>query len=99
MQGDELIKEHKSFPSGHVTFFLFFGCVFAFYFNSWIFLLIMIGLDVIMAISRVILGVHFPIDVIFGFFFGALFALLYLGITYPFWIEFYYWLGDVLSPF
>lgn len=99
IQGDELIKEHKSFPSGHVTFFLFFGCIFAFYFESWILLLIILGLDINMAVSRVILGVHFPIDVIFGFIFGALFALIYLGITYPYWIQFYYWLGDILSPF
>ncbi|TFF85267.1 MAG: phosphatase PAP2 family protein [Promethearchaeota archaeon] len=99
IQEDDLIKEHKSFPSGHVTFFLFFGCIFAFAFDSWIFLLVMMGLDVIMAVSRVILGVHFPIDVIFGFIFGALFALLYLGITYQFWIDFYYFLGRILSPF
>jgi len=90
-------SEAKSFPSGHVTFFLLFGFVFAFYFNSWIIFLIFLGLDVVMAFSRLILGVHFPSDVIFGFVFGFLYALLYLGLTYPFWIDLYYFLGPIVS--
>jgi membrane-associated phospholipid phosphatase len=51
-----------------------------------------------MAISRLILGVHYPIDVIFGFVFGFLYALLYLGFTYEYWVIFYYWLGETFSP-
>ena len=98
-QGDELIKEKKSFPSGHVTFFLFFGFIFAFYFNNWIILLIFILFDIIIAITRVILGVHFPIDVIFGFMFGVFFAFLFLSLTCTYWLDFYYWLGTTLSPF
>lgn len=96
-QHDDLIAESKSFPSGHVTFFLYFGCVFAFYFIQyfWLILIITIALDVIMAITRLILGVHYPSDVIFGFVFGFLFALLYLGLTYHYWVAFYYWLGDL----
>ena len=97
-QHDSLIAESKSFPSGHVTFFLFFGCIFAFYFNSWPLLIVFLMLDVIMAVTRLILGVHFPTDVISGFLFGALFALLYLGLTYTYWLWFYYWLGEWLSP-
>ncbi|MEJ2294926.1 MAG: hypothetical protein P8Y23_09155, partial [Candidatus Lokiarchaeota archaeon] len=31
-------SEHKSFPSGHVTFLLFFGIIFAWYFQSWLIL-------------------------------------------------------------
>ncbi len=93
-------SEKKSFPSGHVTFLLFFGFIFAYYFSDffWIIITIFIVLDIIMALSRLILGVHFPIDVIFGFIFGILYALLYLGVTYIFWVNFYYWLGETLSP-
>jgi len=90
-------SEEKSFPSGHVTFFLLFGIVFAFYFNSWIIFLIFLGLDVVMAFSRLILGSHFPSDVIFGFVFASLYALLYLGLTYPFWVELHYFLGPIIS--
>ncbi|MFX1478212.1 MAG: phosphatase PAP2 family protein [Promethearchaeota archaeon] len=92
-------SEQQSFPSGHVAFFLFFGIIFAFHFHSWIIFIIFIGLDAIIAVSRVILGVHFPIDVIFGFIFGILYALLFLGITYIYWIKFYYWIGPIFSNF
>ncbi|MHA1914074.1 MAG: phosphatase PAP2 family protein [Promethearchaeota archaeon] len=90
-------SEKQSFPSGHVAFFLLFGSIFAFYFNNWIILLIFIALDVVIAISRLILGVHFPMDVIFGFIFGIIYSLLYLGITYSYWVEFYYFVGPIFS--
>jgi undecaprenyl-diphosphatase len=90
-------SEGKSFPSGHVTFILLFGMVFAFYFNNWVIFVIVIGLGVIMAFSRLILGVHFPSDVIFGFFFAFLYAFLYLGWTWPYWAEFHYWIGPIIS--
>jgi membrane-associated phospholipid phosphatase len=90
-------SEGKSFPSGHVAFFLLFGCVFAVYFSSWILFLIFLGLDVVMGVSRMILGVHFPTDIIFGFIFAFLYAILYLGWTYIYWVEFYYWIGPVVS--
>ena len=93
---DHHIVEDKSFPSGHVTFFLYFGFIFAFYFNSWIILIVVFILDIFMAITRLILGVHFPTDVLFGFVFAILFALLYLGLTWVYWDAFYRWLGDVL---
>ncbi|KKK42784.1 hypothetical protein LCGC14_0496710 [marine sediment metagenome] len=92
-------SEKQSFPSGHVAFFLFFGAIFSFYFQSWIILIIFIALDVVIAVSRLILGVHFPIDVIFGFIFGIIYALLFLGITYIYWIKFYYWIGPIFSNF
>jgi membrane-associated phospholipid phosphatase len=90
-------SEQKSFPSGHVTFLLFFGIIFAWYFNSWLILSIFIALDIIMAGSRIILGVHYPTDVLFGFIFAILYALLFLGITYPYWVAFYYWIGPIVS--
>jgi undecaprenyl-diphosphatase len=90
-------SDKQSFPSGHVAFFLLFGVIFAFYFQSWIILVIFISLDIVIALSRLVLGVHFPIDVIFGFIFGALYALLYLGVTYIYWLRFYYWIGPIVS--
>jgi len=90
-------SEKRSFPSGHVTFFLFFGIIFAWYFNNWIIFISFFGLDIIMAISRLILGVHFPVDVIFGFIFAFIYAILYLGFTYVYWVGFYYWIGPFFS--
>jgi undecaprenyl-diphosphatase len=90
-------SEGKSFPSGHVAFFLLFGMVFAFHFNSWILFAIVLGLGVIMAFSRLILGVHFPSDVIFGFVFAFLYAFLYLGWTSIYWVNFYNWIGPIFS--
>jgi undecaprenyl-diphosphatase len=97
-QHDILIREHKSFPSGHVTFFLLFGILIAYFYQSWIILIIFIILDVIMAITRLILGVHFPTDVIAGFAFGFLYALIFLVWTSIYWIMLFYWLGHTFSP-
>ncbi|GAG56395.1 unnamed protein product [marine sediment metagenome] len=90
-------SEEKSFPSGHVTFFFLFGIILAYYFNSWPIFFIFLSLDIIMGVSRVILGVHFPTDIIFGFIFGFLYALLFLGLTSVYWINFYYWIGPIFS--
>ncbi len=94
-QEDAYIAESKSFPSGHITFFIFFGYVFTFYFQNWWILLFFFIFGSLMATTRMVLGVHFPIDVIFGFVFGSLFALLYLGLTHPYWIAFQVWAGDL----
>ena len=97
-QHDDLIRENKSFPSGHVAFFLFFGTIIAFYYQSWIVLMIFIILDVIMAITRLILGVHFPTDVIAGFGFGFLYAIIFLFGTSFYWLSLFYWIGHTFSP-
>lgn len=99
-QHDNLIKENKSFPSGHVAFLLFFGIVFAYYFSDlfWIIFFTFIGLDIIMAFTRLVLGVHFPTDVIGGFIFGIVYALLFFGLTLPYWVYLFYWLGEIFSP-
>ncbi len=98
-QHDSLIKETKSFPSGHVAFFLFFGLIIAFNFNQyfWEIVTTFIILDIIMAITRIILGVHFPTDVIFGFLFGVFYAFLYY-FTYAYWVILFYFLGQTFSP-
>ena len=90
-------SERKSFPSGHVAFVILFGTIFSVFFNNPLIFFIFLGLDIIIAVSRLILGVHYPIDVIFGFIFGLLYALLYIGLTYQFWINFYYWIGPIIS--
>lgn len=99
-QHDELIKEDKSFPSGHVAFLLLFGTIIAYYFFEflWFILLIFIVIDIIMALTRLILGVHFPTDVIGGFILGILYALLFLGVTQVYWTCTFYWCGSHLSP-
>ncbi len=90
-------SDEKSFPSGHVTFFFLFGIILAYYFNSWPIFFIFLSLDILMGVSRVILGVHFPTDIIFGFIFAILYALLFLGWTYIYWVEFYFWIGPIFS--
>jgi membrane-associated phospholipid phosphatase len=90
-------SERKSFPSGHVAFVILFGTIFSVYFNNPLLFVIFTALSIIIAVSRLILGVHYPIDVIFGFVFGLLYALLYIGLSYHFWIDFYYWIGPIIS--
>lgn len=91
--------EERSFPSGHVTFFLFFGIVISHYISSWELLLIFIILDVVMALTRLVLAVHFPTDVLFGFFFASLYALLYIGLTDQYWIFAFNWIKDLIAPY
>ena len=95
---DKITRAKKAFPSGHVTFFLFFSYVFAFYFNSWILLLVGVIIACIMGLTRVMLGMHYPLDVIFGVIFGFIFGILYIHLTAPMWVggylTFFQWVQD-----
>lgn len=65
----------RSFPSGHtVTAAVFFG-VLAYHARGWPWRLALIGVAVAAGMSRVAVGVHWPIDVAAGLFGGALAAL------------------------
>lgn len=65
---------YDSFPSGHAT--LFAALATALYRShkkiGWIF----IGIAFLIGITRVISGVHFPIDVVFGWFLGTMVVII-----------------------
>jgi len=96
---DNYTRQDTSFPSGHITFFMFFGIVFAFYFNDY-FVIIFVAtvvLDIAISVSRIILAAHFPLDVVAGFAFGIFLAMIYLGATYSIWIQFLHCSGQALK--
>lgn len=68
------LKTDYAFPSGHSTFFM--ALAFAIFFSHkkagylFMFFALLIGL------ARIMAGVHFPIDILGGFIFGALIAFL-----------------------
>jgi len=76
-----------SFPSGHtLTAFLFAGVLFAFC-KSWQERLLLMVVAVLVGVSRVALGVHWPQDVLAGAFGGLLAA------GFGVWISFYWRAG------
>lgn len=96
---DKITKTKKAFPSGHITFFLFFIYLFAFYFNSWIILLVGVIIACLMGLTRITLGMHYPLDIIFSIVFGFIFSFLYIHLTAPMWVggylTFFQWIQDV----
>jgi membrane-associated phospholipid phosphatase len=70
----------ESFPSGHAMFFA--ALAMSMYlihprFGKWLFLC-----AIFIAMSRVIAGVHFPVDIFFGFIFGIVSSYLFFSFIY-----------------
>ncbi len=63
-----------AFPSGHATFFMALGV--AIFFSHKKAGLIFIALALIIGIARILVGVHYPTDVLGGFVLGGLIAYL-----------------------
>ena len=59
-----------SFPSGHTTVAFSIALCFTFFFKSFIILFLILAS--LVGISRMYLGVHYPTDVIIGFFIGSI---------------------------
>ena len=73
---------HGSFPSGHaikVFFFLVLIIHTVINFPLWVFILI----TSILLISRIILGLHYPIDIIGGIIIGLIIGYLIIQINFP----------------
>lgn len=72
----------ESFPSWHVYNVVSQGLMFIYLFNNLVIILAAIVCSIIVAVSRIQLGVHYPSDVIAGGFFGILgffLALLFIA--------------------
>ncbi|PCI19581.1 hypothetical protein COB64_03495 [Candidatus Wolfebacteria bacterium] len=71
LENVKLLFEHggfDSFPSGHATFFAALAMA-LYYYNKKLGLIFGVS-ALIIGVSRVIAGVHFPVDIIAGFFIG-----------------------------
>jgi membrane-associated phospholipid phosphatase len=73
----------RSFPSWHVYNVISQGLLFAYLLNSIAITIIVSIFAVIVSFSRIQLGVHYPSDVIFGFFIGIIGFLLAVIIVAP----------------
>ena len=72
-----------SFFSGHASNSFALATFFGFIFSKYKRLLpLMFGLAAAVAYSRIYLGVHFPLDILFGSLFGILWTSLYFSVLY-----------------
>jgi undecaprenyl-diphosphatase len=78
MQGTVALDEY-SFPSGHTMHAVAFSVIAVSWFPALLPLLL--GFTVLIAISRVVLGLHYPTDVVLGALFGMLISQLSLLIV------------------
>jgi len=72
-----------SFPSGHAQNAVANWGYLAYRFRNWVFTLIAVLLILGIGLSRVVLGVHFPQDVIGGWLIGLVLLLIYVWVEPP----------------
>ncbi|MHA2430963.1 MAG: phosphatase PAP2 family protein [Promethearchaeota archaeon] len=77
----------RSFPSWHVYNITSQGLLFGYIFNSLIFTVLFLILSIIVGFSRIQLGVHYPSDVIAGFFIGIIGFFLSVFLFSPLFLE------------
>lgn len=77
----------RSFPSWHVYNVVSQGLLIAYLLNSLLITMIIIIITILVAFSRIQLGVHYPSDVIVGSFIGITGFLLSIGILSPLFLE------------
>jgi len=79
---DETIKSigrsltDSAFPSGHVSAVFAVASVFMFFYRKKWFFVFGIGFGILVALSRIHNGMHYPSDVIFGALFGVVYGLI-----------------------
>lgn len=80
----------KGFPSGHAYYFtmiMIFLWMFLRLPNVYIF--IFVGISVCSSLFRIMLGVHYPTDIIIGHLLAPFTILLYFSLIDPYWIGFW----------